>query len=534
MIILFGGSDSSSLILLDGRDVYSKSIGASFDRFMVACNKNITWVVCLPNRTKVISPYLMIIMDTEKTGSPTVSTHPICDYVKVNKYLEDPPFDSQSKIVVDSKLTDILKRVRSTPWVSFSEKEEELRDLKFKVFGEDAGTIGNPNVALILEKSTPSSFGRGDQTVFDPDYRHGREITADDLTLDYNQEKIPAFMQYLQDDIRFRLFPDSDGKSFRMKLYKLAVYEKDGHFNWHRDTTHGDDHLATCLIALNTEWKGGQLMLRHNGCTMSVDMHPTTGTNDPKKVLGIGVAAFYTDVEHMVEPVTDGVRLVLQFDIFHKKSSKSPAPASSDSEGDKSSESPFAVEEKLSRMIDGEADDPFNPSFSQIITFSGDEKLLTDLVKLVKKYLSKGGLYEVGFALQHLYRQASIQPQYLKGIDSVLYEKLKESFDVSLHPVLLQYTQLSDEETETSLMKYDMSSRLTGPEKEDSEEEDMHPKKKKSKLSIEFHVPDNSVLVMVNTKEYIEHTGNESQPGESQYFGGGIFLRAKTGNKGKA
>ncbi|KIK34124.1 hypothetical protein CY34DRAFT_68126, partial [Suillus luteus UH-Slu-Lm8-n1] len=75
--------------------------------------------------------------------------------------------------------------------------------------------------------------------------------------------------------------------------YKLAIYGEGGHFDWHRDSTHSDAHHGTVLVSLNTEWEGGNLLLRHQGPV---------------------VVAFYTDTEHKVMPVTKGTRLMLQYD----------------------------------------------------------------------------------------------------------------------------------------------------------------------------------------------------------------------------
>ncbi|KAG1736428.1 uncharacterized protein EDB91DRAFT_1007026, partial [Suillus paluster] len=86
------------------------------------------------------------------------------------------------------------------------------------------------------------------------------------------------------------------------KFYKLAVYGEGGHFDWHRDLTHDDAHHGTVLIALNTKWEGGELMLKHRGVEASVDMHPTATINEFRPI----VVAFYTDTEHKIMSVTNG------------------------------------------------------------------------------------------------------------------------------------------------------------------------------------------------------------------------------------
>ncbi|KAG2339363.1 hypothetical protein BDR05DRAFT_939173, partial [Suillus weaverae] len=152
-----------------------------------------------------------------------------------------------------------------------------------------------PVVGVLQKHATPSPFGRGEETVMDPTYRHGAELKADELAFSLQGDKksqYEPFVSNIENELQTSMFV---GKSVTLKLYKLATYGEGGHFDWHRDSTHSDAHHGTVLVALNTEWEGGELMLRHQG------LRPV-------------VVAFYTDTEHKVMPVTKGTRLVLQYD----------------------------------------------------------------------------------------------------------------------------------------------------------------------------------------------------------------------------
>ena len=105
------------------------------------------------------------------------------------------------------------------------------------------------------------------------------------------------------------MFP---GREVNVKLYKLAIYEPGGHFDWHMDSTHSDKHHATLLLALNTSWEGGDLVLRRNGVETHVDLRPQ---NPAPSWIELRAVAFFTDTEHRVEPVKFGIRIVLQFDV---------------------------------------------------------------------------------------------------------------------------------------------------------------------------------------------------------------------------
>ncbi|OAX36615.1 hypothetical protein K503DRAFT_647089, partial [Rhizopogon vinicolor AM-OR11-026] len=109
-----------------------------------------------------------------------------------------------------------------------------------------------------------SPFGRGEETVMDPSYRRGTELKADDISFSNKQD----ITKYLEKELAPAMFV---GKKLKIELYKLAIYEEGGHFDWHRDSTHSDAHHGTVFFALNTEWEGGELMLRHGGVEASID-----------------------------------------------------------------------------------------------------------------------------------------------------------------------------------------------------------------------------------------------------------------------
>ncbi|KAG1857494.1 hypothetical protein F4604DRAFT_1589894, partial [Suillus subluteus] len=168
-----------------------------------------------------------------------------------------------------------------------------------------------PSVEVLQSHATPSPFGRGEETVMDQTYRHGTELKADELAFSLQEDtkfEYEKFVRHVQDELQTSMFV---GKIVSLKLYKLAVYGEGGHFDWHRDSTHSDAHHGTVLVALNTEWEGGELMLRHQGVETIVNLHPKKSGDEIRPV----VVAFYTDIEHKVMPVTKGTRLVLQYDV---------------------------------------------------------------------------------------------------------------------------------------------------------------------------------------------------------------------------
>ncbi|KAK0224787.1 hypothetical protein EDD85DRAFT_240512 [Armillaria nabsnona] len=174
-------------------------------------------------------------------------------------------------IVEQTPITRALDKIQSYPFVSFtlgpSATDFNLRDPE--TCNVRFGSLTAPDVEVILEASQPSYFGKGDQTVYDTNYRNGREITAHDVEV-----REPFGENLTKKIIRTLCSTLFVGKRLKIALYKLAIYEKGGHFDWHRDSTHGDNHHGTVLIALNTSWESGGLHLRHNGTEAYFDLHP--------------------------------------------------------------------------------------------------------------------------------------------------------------------------------------------------------------------------------------------------------------------
>ncbi|KAK0438850.1 uncharacterized protein EV420DRAFT_1207547 [Desarmillaria tabescens] len=432
--------------------------------------------------------------------------HPVLAYVDLNKHIKNRAVQRQG-VVHDSPVIEALNNLSSHPFVSFT-LEPYYSECEVTGPGETSfGTLGCPDIDAIGSKSTPSSFGKGDQTVFDPTYRDGHEINAGDII--YPPYRCPSL-----DDIASHLKVALGGtlflrKEVEVRLYKLALYDKGGHFDWHRDSTHGDDHHATVLVALNTTWKGGALHLRHGGEEVVIDMQPKVKKADEESQpeIHLKAAAFYTDVEHKVEPVTEGVRIILQYDVFVSELSL-PSTPNSDTEDSKLDMVAFHSSIRC--------DDHGNEL--QATSRFASEDSISALVDAIQEIISSG-TEEVGIPLRYLYRQASIREEYLKGLDAIIYARLSEVFDVELAPVILEENSIEGKWTGEEFSVYKASS---GNKHEEGESP-----RKRARRPTEFHLSAVSEIVEISRTDYIEHTGNESQEADCRYFGGGMFLRAK-------
>jgi hypothetical protein len=290
-------------------------------------------------------------------------------------------------VKMDGALTEALGRLSSFPFM-YLNFETDNSD-KFSIAGEAAGTFEAPDIDLILKKSIASPFGKDDKMVMDESYRKGREIPASDIKFDtchaptYQIESIISRAMFLN-------------RRVKVQLYKLAIYQDGGHFDWHMDSTHSDKHHATVLLALNTSWVGGDLVVRHNGMETCAEMQP--GINKKSNTI-LQAVAFYTDTEHKVEPVTKGMWIVLQFDV-------EVAGWNQEEKGDSA-----LYYGKTRDMLYNAGTTSSKRKFHIGATPDvGNPELLEEIKGIIEKLLKSSK--DVAFALQYLYQKSSILPEF--------------------------------------------------------------------------------------------------------------------------
>jgi hypothetical protein len=105
------------------------------------------------------------------------------------------------------------------------------------------------------------------------------------------------------------------------ELYKLLIYDQGSHFVSHRDTEKAPGMFATLIITLPSLHAGGELLVRHKGREVRLDVR----SEDPSEA---AFAAFYADCVHEVLPVTSGYRMVLVYNLLRQGRGRLPQPPS--------------------------------------------------------------------------------------------------------------------------------------------------------------------------------------------------------------
>ncbi|KAL6069936.1 Fe2OG dioxygenase domain-containing protein [Balamuthia mandrillaris] len=179
-------------------------------------------------------------------------------------------------------------------------------------------------LAGLVECCSAATFGQGSKEVLDSSYRHALQLSPDHFVTNFH-----ALEYDILDKIKGILSPKST--KIRAELYKLNIYPKGGHFKAHVDTPRGDSMFGSLVVCLPAAFQGGQLVVRHAQSEVVFDLSSRRSTKKSEMVkeeapregedlteLGCEVkwAAFYSDCEHEILPVTEGHRITLTYNLY--------------------------------------------------------------------------------------------------------------------------------------------------------------------------------------------------------------------------
>lgn len=244
---------------------------------------------------------------------------------------------------------------------------------------ENMGPLHHVDWDAVCKKGTPAPFGHGEETKLDPDVRDALEIPANRFQVKWENGAVISNWRELN-------LPELEIKDIRP--YKLQIYRQGGHFKPHRDTIHGKDHMATQIVFMPSHFEGGDLVVRRDGREFRADT---------------GVCLFYTDCEHEVEPVTEGIRVTLQLDVFgHSKTAH--------------------VTDILGISQESAEDDEIPASH------------IKGLNEALDTYWEEEDRDNVTFLLRHNYTKETLDATQLRGFDSTLFKSLQTlGYDPALH-----------------------------------------------------------------------------------------------------
>ena len=191
---------------------------------------------------------------------------------------------------------------------------EDNVKLAFEKSGDDWSCVTFPisdqkYLRELLDVCSVASFGLGEKQVTDKNYRDALKLEPDRF-----QTSLQLCSTQLLVELQNIMMPDmSPNKYVRAELYKLNIYSgPGGHFKSQCDTPRSSEMFGSLVVCLPTQFTGGELVTRHKGKEIRFDWSSTP--QSPKKK--VSWAAFFSDVEHEVLPVTDGHRFTLIYNLY--------------------------------------------------------------------------------------------------------------------------------------------------------------------------------------------------------------------------
>ncbi len=191
-------------------------------------------------------------------------------------------------------------------------------DLKLEIKG--VGPLRFPLSAAQARKlraiARPARYGHKERTLLDKNVRHTWEIPKSRVKIDqrrWNQTLHPT-LQELQAELGL-----PEHCKLKAELHSMLLYEPGQFFQAHQDSEKTDDMVGTLLVTLPSDYKGGALVIEHQG--EQVTYRATKGR--------LSFIAFYADCQHEVRPVTQGHRVVLSYNLMLRgdATAVSPSPA---------------------------------------------------------------------------------------------------------------------------------------------------------------------------------------------------------------
>ncbi len=183
---------------------------------------------------------------------------------------------------------------------------------------EGVGPVASPLLPMqarqLITVAEPAPYGRGAATVVDPAVRRCWQIGPDRVRI--RGRHWARTLETILARVAEGLSVDAP---ITAEFYKLLLYDEDSFFIGHRDTEKAPGMFATLVIALPSSFAGGELVVRHKGREVRLDLR----CDDPAEA---AFAGFYADCVHEVLPVTEGCRLTLVYNLVRRGRGRTPEP----------------------------------------------------------------------------------------------------------------------------------------------------------------------------------------------------------------
>lgn len=373
----------------------------------------------------------------------------------------------------DKRFISILEKINDEDVHSgsyYAEYSLDPRELELSISINGCGNITLPISADTVEKmltvTEPAKFGLRDQTLYDKDVRDTNEISANKISISYNDTKFASILDNIRDKLGL-----SEDVCLKPYLHNILVYSKGQFFVEHQDTEKLNGMLATLVIVLPSPHIGGALKIKHYGEEVECKSENINATD-------IKFIAFYSDCQHEVERIVDGYRVVATYNLIAESSAK--------------------IAEREMNVI----------KMHQATL----KEAMLDTLKEYDAY-SYAPIPCITYLLNHQYTKHGISWSLLRGADKLRVELIKKAAEDEECEVLLAL--LETRETWTTDGGYDYDDSNKDPEPEDLVD---------SEIDVVHAIDINSKIVKydqsIREKAVCYHLPNEEfKPFETEYEG---------------
>jgi len=207
--------------------------------------------------------------------------------------------------ILKEQLLGALSEIKGNgSFLSTGDKSFVFPGLEIQGVGEIGFPVNHLQIAEMVKAAHKAPFGKGSETVLDTTVRSAWEIDADKTTFNSDWGK---FVDTIVGQIKPGLGIADHVVS--ANLYKLLIYEKGDFFLPHKDSEKEKGMFGTLIIGLPSKHTGGELIVKFDGRTETVDFSEASSTYK------IPFAAFYADCEHQIVPITSGYRVCLVYNL---------------------------------------------------------------------------------------------------------------------------------------------------------------------------------------------------------------------------
>jgi predicted 2-oxoglutarate/Fe(II)-dependent dioxygenase YbiX len=184
--------------------------------------------------------------------------------------------------------------------VELTARADDLR-LEVEGFGPVNFPVTPGRARKLLALGWPARFGRGEETLTDPDVRDTWEIPRHLVRAEWNDAILKVILATVKEELGL---PNAAGLT--ADLHSLLVYEPNQFFLAHQDSEKDDSMIGTLVVTLPSSYTGGELMVG-----LGEEWKAYRGS---KTVLSL--VAFYADCRHEVLKVRSGYRITLTYNLL--------------------------------------------------------------------------------------------------------------------------------------------------------------------------------------------------------------------------